>query len=137
MDSILWILFLTKPLRGIGCLQVIKFDCSCCDAARIVVLRRIQMQVHTVSHVSLRGVNQQGADLREASGRINAELKAERDSHAKLRGEWTSEKSNRELAEVQVNKFTTEIAKLNSSLNAERSQAAEKLAMLLEAKEAL
>lgn len=81
--------------------------------------------------------NQQGADLRETSGRINAELKAERDSHAKLRGEWTSEKSNRELAEVKVNKFSIEIAELNFSLNAERSKAAEKLTMLLEAKEAL
>lgn len=81
--------------------------------------------------------NRQGADLREASGRMNAELKAERDSHATVRGEWVLEKSNRELAEVQVNKFTTEIAELNSSLNAERNQAAEKLTLLMDAKDAL
>lgn len=81
--------------------------------------------------------NQQGADLREVSGRLGAELKAERETLITGRNEWESEKSCRKLAEVQVNKLTTEIAELKSNLNAERNHAAEKLTLLLEAKDAL
>lgn len=81
--------------------------------------------------------SQQAADLREASGRINAELKAERETITSLRSEFLTEKLQRTQAEAQVNSLTTEMAELNTRLDAERRQAQEKLTLLLEAKEAL
>lgn len=83
----------------------------------------------------LTDVRQQSADLREESGRLNAELKAERDTLGALRTDWQSEKSKREQAEVQVSKLTTELAELNTQLNAERSQFEDKIKLLLETKE--
>jgi DNA recombination protein RmuC len=81
--------------------------------------------------------NQQAADLREASGRINAELKAESEALAKLRSEYQIENTQREQAEAKFNKISNELSETTTQLNAERSQAQEKLALLLEAKEAL
>ena len=86
---------------------------------------------------ALAEANQQAADLREASGRINAELKAERETLTSLRSEFQTEKLRRTQAEAQVNSLTTEMAELNTRLDAERGQAQEKLALLLEAKDAL
>ncbi|OYZ30086.1 MAG: recombinase RmuC [Hydrogenophilales bacterium 17-64-65] len=80
---------------------------------------------------------QQAADLREASGRVNAELKGEREALTTVRSEFQVEKAQREAAETQVNKLTTELAELNARFDAERSQSEEKLTLLLEAKEAL
>lgn len=80
---------------------------------------------------------QQAADLREVSGRINAELKAEREALDSLRSELQSEKGTREQAQTKVNSLTTELAELTTRFDAEHSQADEKLALLLEAKEAL
>lgn len=80
---------------------------------------------------------QQGADLREASGRINAELKAQCDARAVLHTDWQHEKSQREQAVTRVNQLTTELAELHTRFAAERSQAEDKLNLLLEAKEAL
>jgi len=86
---------------------------------------------------ALAEASQQAADLREASGRINAELKAERETLTSLRSEFQTEKLQRTQAEAQVNSLTTEMAELNTRLDAERRQAQEKLTLLLEAKEAL
>jgi DNA recombination protein RmuC len=86
---------------------------------------------------ALAEASQQAADLREASGRINAELKAERETITLLRSDYQTEKAQRVQAETQVNSLTTELAELNTRLDAERRQAQEKLALLLEAKEAL
>lgn len=86
---------------------------------------------------TLNTTRQQAADLREASGRLTAELKAERDALTQMRSDWQTEKSQREQAESKVSKLTTELAELSTRLDAERTQAAEKLALLLEAKEAL
>ncbi len=82
-------------------------------------------------------IRQQAADLREASGSLTAELKAERDALTQMRSDWQTEKSQRAQAESKVSALTTELAELSTRLDAERSQAAEKLALLLEAKEAL
>lgn len=86
---------------------------------------------------TLNATRQQEADLREASGRITAELKAERDALTQMRSDWLTEKTQREQAESKVSELTAELAELSTRLDAERSQAAEKLALLLEAKEAL
>lgn len=103
------------------------------EAARIPILERKL----AASDQELTETRQQAADLREVSGRINAELKAERDALAALRTDWQTEKTQREQAEAQVNRLTTEQAELATQLSAERSQAEEKLTLLLEAKEAL
>ena len=86
---------------------------------------------------SLIEVRQQAADLREASGSITAELKAERDTLIALRTEYLAEKTQREQTESRANTLTTELAEMNTRLTAERRQSEEKLALLLEAKEAL
>ena len=86
---------------------------------------------------SLIEVRQQAANLREASGSITAELKAERDTLIALRTEYQAEKTQREQAESRANTLTTEWAEMNTRLAAERRQSEEKLALLLEAKEAL
>lgn len=91
----------------------------------------------TEAEQTLATTRQQAADLREASGRLAAELKAERDALTQMRSDWQTEKSQREQAESKVSKLTTELAELSTRLDAERTQAAEKLALLLEAKEAL
>ncbi len=103
------------------------------EAARIPIIERKL----AASDQELTETRQQAADLREVSGRINAELKAERDALAALRTDWQTEKTQREQAEAQVNRLTTEQAELATQLSAERSQAEEKLTLLLEAKEAL
>ncbi len=103
------------------------------EAARIPIL---EGKLAGAEH-ELTETRQQAADLREASGRINAELKAERDALATLRTDWQKEKSQREQAEAQVNRLTTELVELTTRLNAERSQAEGNLKLLLEAKEAM
>ncbi|MDO9273337.1 MAG: DNA recombination protein RmuC [Rugosibacter sp.] len=80
---------------------------------------------------------QQNVDLREASGRINAELKAERDTLSGLRIELQTEKALREAAEKHGNDLATELADLNARFTAQRNQAEKEVALLLEAKETL
>lgn len=86
---------------------------------------------------ALNTAQQQAAELREATGRLTAELKAERDTLAQLRNDWQAEKSQRIDAESKVGTLTTELAELSTRLEAERSQAEEKLALLQAAKEEL
>lgn len=78
-----------------------------------------------------------GGELREATGRLTAELKAERDTLAQLRNDWQAEKSQRIQAETKVGELTTALAEITTRLDAERSQAEEKLALLQAAKEEL
>ncbi|MGK5039785.1 DNA recombination protein RmuC [Janthinobacterium sp. GB1R12] len=85
----------------------------------------------------LADVRQQVADLREVSGRVNAELKAERELGLGMRTEWQMEKSLREQSEARGNKLSNEVAEITGLLESERRQADEKLAILLEAKESL
>lgn len=85
----------------------------------------------------LADVRQQVADLREVSGRVNAELKAERELALGMRTEWQMEKSLRVQSEARGNKLSNEVAEITGLLEAERRQADEKLAILLEAKESL
>jgi DNA recombination protein RmuC len=80
---------------------------------------------------------QNAADLREASGRVNAELKAEREALGLVRAEWQTERSQREAAETHVSNLTTELAEMSIRLTAEREQSEEKLSLLLQAKESL
>jgi DNA recombination protein RmuC len=54
-----------------------------------------------------------------------------------LRNDYQAEKLQNEKAGAQVNQLHTELTELNTRLDAERSQAQDKLSLLLEAKEAL
>lgn len=103
------------------------------DAARIPTLEQKLAETER----QLAQVRQDFADLREASGRAKAELQGERDALGALRGDLQSEQEQREAAEAKVNNLTADLAALKTLLDAERSQAEEKLALLNEAKEAL
>ncbi|MDS4012985.1 MAG: DNA recombination protein RmuC [Candidatus Accumulibacter sp.] len=76
-------------------------------------------------------------ELRELNGRLSAELKAERETLARLRDDWQSEHALRGQAETRVSELSTALAELNTRLAAERSQAEEKLALLVAARDEL
>ena len=103
------------------------------EAARIPVLEGKLLEVER----KLVEITKEAADLREVSGRVNAELKAERDNLTTVSANWQTEKGLREQFEAKVNSLSMEMTELNTRFQAEQSQAAEKLALLLEAKEGL
>lgn len=86
-------------------------------------------------------LQREASDLRESLGRqnsqLNAEVKAEREAGALLRGDLQAERSLREQAETLAHRLTAELAELNTRLDAERRQADEKLALLMAARESL
>lgn len=82
-------------------------------------------------------LGEQSSQLRESSSRLNAELTAERESLTAVRNDLQIEKNQREQAQVDVSRLKIQLAESNIQLDAERSQGDEKLALLLEAKEAL
>jgi len=82
-------------------------------------------------------LNTQLTDLRESNGAEIARLAAERDAHALVRGELANEKAGREAADAEVGRLNGELTELRTRLDAEREGAAEKLALLTNAKEAL
>lgn len=86
---------------------------------------------------NLAETRRQAADLREDSGRVNAELRAERATVGLLRSELQSEKAQRAAAELRANRLDSELAELTTRLDAERSQGEEKLNLLLQAREVL
>lgn len=88
----------------------------------------------TATLEALSAAQRQAAELRETTGRLGAELRAESDTLARLRDDWQSERSLRLRAETSVGELTTALAELNTRLAGERSQAEEKLALLLAAK---
>ncbi len=103
------------------------------EATRIPVLEEKLAQTEQ----SLTTIRLQAADLREASGRIGAELKAERETVEALRTNWQIEQAQRVTAEGQVAKLNTDLAEMAIRLSTEREQSEQKLALLLEAKESL
>ncbi|HNO13862.1 MAG: DNA recombination protein RmuC [Candidatus Accumulibacter phosphatis] len=86
---------------------------------------------------NLAETRRQSADLREDSGRVNAELRAERATVGLLRSELQSEKAQRAAAEQRANRLDSELAELTTRLDAERTQGEEKLHLLLQAREVL
>jgi DNA recombination protein RmuC len=82
-------------------------------------------------------LNTQLTELREANGVESARLTAEREAHGLVRSELALEKAGRESAEADVGRLNGELTELRTKLDAEREGAAEKLALLVNAKEAL
>ncbi|WP_211168949.1 DNA recombination protein RmuC [Aromatoleum toluvorans] len=106
-------------------------------ASRVAGLE--QKLAETAGHLS--EARSQFADLRESAGRLNsqqgAELKAEREVLAALRGDLQAERTLREQAETLANRLTAELAELNTRFEAERRAADDKLALLMAARESL
>lgn len=100
---------------------------------------RVPMLEHKLAEVErvLAETHRQAADLREDSGRVNAELRAERATVGSLRSELQSEKAQRAAAELRANRLDSELAELTTRLDVERSQGEEKLNLLLQAREVL
>lgn len=102
-------------------------------ALRVPVLEHKLAEVERI----LAETRQQAADLREDSGRVNAELRAERATVGSLRSELQGEKAQRAAAELRANRLDSELAELTTRLDVERSQGEEKLNLLLQAREVL
>ncbi len=79
----------------------------------------------------------QVVELREANGRIEAELAAAKGAAVKLGGELESEKSRREAVDAELSDLRSRSAALAKELEGERSQAAEKIQLLSEARQSL
>lgn len=86
---------------------------------------------------ALSEANRLAADAREALGRVQAELQAERESHASTSRRAEGEKASREAADATVARLNTELAQLGAQQAAEREQFTEKLAFIEEAKRSL
>lgn len=89
----------------------------------------------------VRQLTEKLTELREANGveisRLRAEVGAERDAHSLVRGDLGKEKHAREMADADVSRLASELAEMRTRLESERESATEKLALLLQAKEAL
>ena len=102
-------------------------------ASRIPVLEeRLEAQ-----DAALREASRLAAHWHEAASVLEAELKAEQEAHTQLRVDWESEKALRGQADAKVSELVAQIAELTTRLDAERSQADEKLALLQAAREEL
>ena len=82
-------------------------------------------------------LNTQLTELREANGGEIARLTAEREAHGLVRADLALEKAARESADADVGRLNGELTELRTKLDAEREGAAEKLSLLMNAKEAL
>lgn len=82
-------------------------------------------------------LNAQLTELRETNGGETARLTAEREAHGLVRAELALEKSAHESAAVDVGRLNGELTELRTKLDAEREGAAERLTLLMNAKEAL
>jgi DNA recombination protein RmuC len=86
---------------------------------------------------ALEEANRAGSDLRGSVSRLTAELVAERDNLASLRGQWEELRNRFDGKCTEANTLTVEVAQLRNTLESERSGSQEKLALLLDAKVAL
>ena len=77
------------------------------------------------------------AALREDVGRAQAELQAEKEAHSIVRAELVDKKRMHELAQAEVSTQKSQLTELTTRLESERQQSHDKLALLVDAKEAL
>jgi DNA recombination protein RmuC len=82
-------------------------------------------------------VSRSSADLRERVGRLAAELTADRDTLAALRVDFHDTKSRYERKADEAASLAIELAELRNTLDSERTASQEKLALLMDAKQAL
>ena len=79
----------------------------------------------------------QTADLREQSGRMNAELNAEREQLSLMRTELEAVRASDAELRTQLSTRTAELTEARTSLDHERRTGQEKLSLLMDAKQAL
>jgi DNA recombination protein RmuC len=107
------------------------------QAARVPKLEEELASLRT----SLSAVQEELSSLRESSGRtmsgLAAELKAEREALSFARADLTQQTAKKEAAEERVASLTEELTELRARTDEERASAAEKLQLLVEAKDAL
>ena len=77
------------------------------------------------------------ASLREDTGRVQAELQAEKDAHAIVQADAVDKREQLERAKGELTSQKSQLAEVSTRLESERQQSQEKLTLLLEAKEAL
>ncbi|PUE23489.1 DNA recombination protein RmuC [Limnohabitans sp. JirII-29] len=77
------------------------------------------------------------SSLREDVGRVQAELQAEKDAHKLVRTESAQTSELLKTATIEVSIQQSQLTELKTRLESERKQSEEKLALLLEAKDAL
>lgn len=103
-------------------------------------VRELEQEL-TGARTTLADTQAELASLRESSGRessgLAAELRAEREALSLARGELTQTTTRKESAEARVNALTEELTELRARTDEERQNSADKLQMLLDAKEAL
>jgi DNA recombination protein RmuC len=86
---------------------------------------------------ALEQVTAAAADLRELSGRQAAELSAERENLASIRTGFEEMQTRFESKSAEAGALAVEVAQLRNTLEGERSVSQAKLALLLDAKQAL
>jgi DNA recombination protein RmuC len=86
---------------------------------------------------ALEEASRAGSDLRASESRLTAELAAERDNLASLRGQWDELRARFNGKGTEANALSVEVSQLRNTLESERSVSEEKLALLLDAKAAL
>ena len=77
------------------------------------------------------------ATLREDIGRVQAELQGEKDAHSMVSAELIEKKADYERAQSEVSAHMSQLTEVTTRLESERQQSQDKLALLIEAKEAL
>jgi DNA recombination protein RmuC len=77
------------------------------------------------------------ASLREDTGRVQAELQAEKDAHAIVRSDAAEKRQQLERAQGELTTQQSQLTEVSTRLESERQQSQEKLTLLLEAKEVL
>jgi DNA recombination protein RmuC len=103
------------------------------EASRVIPLENRIKQLEEANSNSSREL----ASLKESFGSVSAELKAERDLNSSMRVELENSRNQLTAAQNAVAQLSVEKADLTTRLEAERQQAAEKLQLLNEAKQAL
>jgi DNA recombination protein RmuC len=76
-------------------------------------------------------------ELRESTSRLTAELAAERENLTALRSRFEETQARLEAQRTEANSLAVEVAQLRNTLEGERNVSQEKLALLLDAKQAL
>jgi DNA recombination protein RmuC len=92
---------------------------------------------HAQAVAALEQAMRNAADVREACSRLSAELEAERNNLAELRSRSDDLQSRLEAKSTDAGALAVEVAQLRNSLEGERTVSQEKLALLLDAKQAL
>ena len=125
----------TRAQRLADSLSESQSRCAALDTDKL----RIPQLEHrfTISEADNARLQSSLAALREDVGRVQAELQAEKEAHSIVRTELADKKQEFESAQAEVSTQRSLLTELTTRLESERQQSTDKLALLIEAKEAL